>query len=308
MYEQYRKDASQLSESWREFFADYRLEEPDRGEAGINGPTADGPTANAPGVKGRTGAPSAVNSAGPDSIEKAQPGPSIQARQRAPSAPAPAAPLGTDIARPIRGVAARVVENMEASLGVPTATSVRRVPAKLLEVNRSRLNNHLALSSGGKVSFTHLIGFAVVRALMEVPAMRSSFQTDQSGAPEVLYHEHVGLGLAVDVEKSSGQRTLLVPCIKDADTLTFRDFLLVYEDLVRKVRANKVSPDDFTGVTATLTNPGTIGTEHSVPRLMSGQGVIVGVGALGYPAEMHAADPSVLARFGISKVIALTST
>ncbi len=209
---------------------------------------------------------------------------------------------------PIRGVGARVVDNMEASLAVPTATSVRPVPAKLLEVNRTILNNHLARHTGGKVSFTHLIGYAVVQALMDVPAMRSTFDRDAGGVAEVVHHQHVGLGIAVDVEKPDGSRTLLVPCIRNADTLEFRDFLVGYEDLVRKVRSNKVGPDDFSGTTATLTNPGTIGTEHSVPRLMPGQGVIVGVGALGYPAEMHAADPSVLAQLGVSKVITLTST
>src|SRR5213076_1788282 len=101
----------------------------------------------------------------------------------------------------------------------------------------------------------------------------------------------VGLGLAVDVEKADGSRTLLVPCIKDADTLDFSAFHAAYEELIRKVRNNKVGPDDFAGTTMTLTNPGTIGTVQSVPRLMPGQGVIVGVGALEYGAEFQGADP-----------------
>src|SRR5207248_5937918 len=103
-------------------------------------------------------------------------------------------------------------------------------------------------------------------------------------------------------------RTLLVPCIKDADTLDFAGFHAAYEDLIRKVKASKIAPDDFAGVTATLTNPGTIGTVQSVPRLMPGQGVIVGVGAIGYPAEYQAADPRALAEMGVSKVITITST
>jgi 2-oxoglutarate dehydrogenase E1 component len=199
---------------------------------------------------------------------------------------------------------------MEASLGVPTATSVRQVPAKLLEVNRTILNNHLSRTSGGKVSFTHLIGFAVVKALESVPAMNASFvpDADGKGTPGVVRHPHVGLGLAVDVERSDGSRTLLVPCIKAADTLDFRGFLLAYEELIRKVRTNKIGVEDFAGTTVSLTNPGTVGTAMSVPRLMAGQGVIVGVGALDYPVEYQAADRRMLAQVGVSKVITLTST
>ena len=186
---------------------------------------------------------------------------------------------------------------MEASLAVPTATSVRTVPARLLEVNRLILNNQLARTTGAKVSFTHIIGYAVVRALHDVPALNAAFvaDADGTGKPGVIHHKHVGLGLAVDQEKSDGSRTLLVPCIKDADTLDFRSFVLAYEDLIRKIHTNKIAPDDFAGTTVSLTNPGTLGTVQSVPRLMPGQGAIIGVGALGYPAGFEAADPRVLA-------------
>ena len=121
-------------------------------------------------------------------------------------------------------------------------------------------------------------------------------------------HPHVGLGLAVDLEKPDGTRTLMVPCIKEADTLDFRSFVLAYEDLVRKVHSGKATPDDFSGTTVTLTNPGTLGTVQSVPRLMPGQGAIIGVGALGYPAGYEATDPRVVAELGIGKVVTLTST
>ena len=183
------------------------------------------------------------------------------------------------------------------------------MPAKLLEVNRKVINGYLGRTRGGKVSFTHLIGYAVVRAIADaMPVMNSSYAEADDGKPAVVRHEHVGLGLAVDVEKSDGSRTLLVPCIKHADTLDFRAFLAAYEDLIRKVRSNKLSPDDFAGATVTLTNPGTIGTVQSVPRLMPGQGVIVGVGAIDYPAEYQAADPRALADLGVSKVMTITST
>ena len=145
---------------------------------------------------------------------------------------------------------------------------------------------------------------------MAVPAMNAAFvaDADGKGTPGVVRHQHVGLGLAVDVEKAGGSRTLLVPCIAEADTRDFRGFLGAYEELVRKVHTNKIAPDDFAGTTATLTNPGTLGTVQSVPRLMPGQGVIVGVGALGFPAGFEASDPRVLADLGVGKTVTLTST
>ncbi|HEX2043224.1 MAG TPA: multifunctional oxoglutarate decarboxylase/oxoglutarate dehydrogenase thiamine pyrophosphate-binding subunit/dihydrolipoyllysine-residue succinyltransferase subunit, partial [Acidimicrobiales bacterium] len=218
----------------------------------------------------------------------------------------PAAPADGQV-EPLRGAAARIAANMEASLAVPTATSTRVVPARLLEVNRKVLNGYLGRTGGGKVSVTHLVGYAVVRATEAVPAMRRTFTRDGEAAG-IVRHPHVGLGLAVDVEKPDGSRTLLVPCIRDADRLDFKTFHAAYEELIRKVRTGKVTADDFAGVTMTLTNPGTLGTVHSVPRLMPGQSVIVGVGALEYPAEFQGADPRVMRQLGISKVITLTST
>ena len=209
----------------------------------------------------------------------------------------------------IRGVGARIVANMEASLAVPTATSFRDIPAKLLEVNRKIINGYLGRKLGGKVSFTHLIGYAVVRAIADtVGAMNSTFTTDADGRPRVVRPEHVGLGIAVDLPQPDGARALMVPCIHDADTLDFRTFVDRYEQQVAKVRENRVTADDLRGVTVTITNPGTIGTRQSVPRLMTGQGTIVGVGALAFPTEYEAADPSMLADLGVSKLVTITST
>ena len=221
-----------------------------------------------------------------------------------------ALPRATEPAVPLRGAAARIVTNMKASLGVPTATSVRTVSARLLEINRSALNEALARSSGAKVSFTHFIAFAVVKGLGAVPSLNSSFveAVDERGTPGVIHHAHVGLGLAVDVLRPDGTRNLLVPVIRDADTMDFRAFLLAYEDLVRKVHHAAFGADDFVGSTVSLTNPGTLGTVQSVPRLMSGQGAIIGVGALGWPAGFEAADPRALAELGVGKVLTLTST
>jgi 2-oxoglutarate dehydrogenase E1 component len=213
-------------------------------------------------------------------------------------------------ATPLRGAAARIVSNMNASLAVPTATSVRTVPARLLEINRTAINESLSRSSGAKVSFTHLIAFAILKGLREVPALNSTFvdAVDAKGTPGVRHHEHVGLGLAVDVEKRDGSRNLLVPVIKDADTMDFRAFLLAYEDLVRKVHGGAFGADDLAGATVSITNPGTLGTVQSVPRLMPGQGAIFGVGALNWPAGFEVADQRALAELGVGKVLTLTST
>ncbi len=198
---------------------------------------------------------------------------------------------------------------MEASLTVPTATSFREVPAKLLEINRRVLNNHLARIHGGKVSFTHLIGYAIVRAIADsVPALNNVYTTDDAGKPRLIRNEHINFGLAVDQQKADGSRSLIVPVIKQADTLSFSGFVDAYEDLIRRARDNKLTVDDLTGATVSLTNVGTIGTVQSVPRLMPGQGAIIGVGRIGYPTEFQAADPKLLAQLGVSKIIAITST
>ncbi len=223
--------------------------------------------------------------------------------------PAPASPADEAPGDQIRGVGARIVTNMEASLNVPTATSFREVPAKLLEINRKVINGYLTRKQGGKVSFTHIIGYAIVRAIAEeIPAMNNSFVHGPDGEPRLVRNEHIGLGIAVDVEKSDGSRTLMVPCIRDADTLDFAGFHATYEGLIAKVRANKLSPDDFVGTTVSLTNPGTIGTRQSVPRLMPGQGLIVGAGSIAFPTEYQAADPAKLAELGVSKVMTISST
>jgi 2-oxoglutarate dehydrogenase E1 component len=281
MYEQYRADPASVSPSWQDFFADYKTNGAAPAPSEAPTPTAEKPAAAAEKPKA-----------------EAKPTPT-EAKVEAPAEPAGV---------PIKGAAARIVTNMEASLAVPTATSFREIPAKLLEVNRRVMNGYLGRTQGGKISFTHLIGYAVVRAIAdEVPAMNASY-VEADGKPRLVRHEHLGLGLAVDVDKGDGTRSLLVPCIRDADTLDFRGFWQAYEEIIKKVRNNKLTPDDFAGTTVSLTNPGTIGTERSVPRLMPGQGLIVGVGRLDYPASYEAADPRVLADLGLSKVITVSST
>ncbi|HEY9410501.1 MAG TPA: multifunctional oxoglutarate decarboxylase/oxoglutarate dehydrogenase thiamine pyrophosphate-binding subunit/dihydrolipoyllysine-residue succinyltransferase subunit, partial [Jiangellaceae bacterium] len=255
----------------------------------------------------------------PAASAPAAPAPAAPAPAKAPTVPAqpaakpakPAAPASSATEAelvPLRGASARTVTNMESSLEVPTATSVRAVAAKLLVDNRIVINNHLARSRGGKVSFTHIIGFALVKALSRMPEMNYAYGTNDAGKPVLVKPDHVNLGLAIDMKKPDGTRQLLVPSIKKAETFDFAQFWAAYEDVVRRTRDNKLAVEDFAGTTITLTNPGTIGTVHSVPRLMKGQGTIIGVGAMEYPAEYQGAAPETLARLGVSKTMTLTST
>jgi 2-oxoglutarate decarboxylase len=298
LYQKYLQDPESVDRAWWNFFADYNPDHgPGRSQSATNGATA---TAPAPQAK-------AAPPATPAAPTPAAPAP---AAKPAPAAEKPkqttAVPEGAEEVR-LRGAAARTAANMEASLHVPTATSVRAIPAKLLIDNRIVINNHLSRGRGGKVSFTHLIGYAVVKALEAMPEMNFSY-AEVDGKPVLVKPEHVGLGLAIDVQKSDGTRQLLVPSIKAAEAMDFRKFWMAYEEIVRKARSGKLGVEDFSGTTISLTNPGTIGTVHSVPRLMPGQGTIIGVGAMEYPAEYQGASPETLSRLAVSKVMTLTST
>ncbi|MFZ9795862.1 MAG: 2-oxo acid dehydrogenase subunit E2, partial [Ilumatobacteraceae bacterium] len=292
MYERFRDNPAAVSEQWREFFSDYK-------PAGSPPPTAGVAKSNGKATAGSRGKTD-------DTLPLRRPA-AITPTQGAVSAPAvlnpPSAP------EPIRGVGAAIATNMERSLSVPTATSVRQIPAKLLEVNRRVINGYRSRTGQSKVSFTHVIGFAVVRALVDaVPNMKNVYVADADGKPQLQRHTNVNLGLAVDVDKGNGQRTLVVPVLKGADTLDFMGFLVAYDEIIRKVRNNKLTIEDFQGANVSLTNPGTIGTNQSVPRLMVGQGVIVGVGSIDYPAEFQGSDERALNQLGVSKVVTITST
>jgi len=207
----------------------------------------------------------------------------------------------------LRGMAKALASNMDASLSVPTATSVRSVPAKLLIDNRIVVNSHLKRTRGGKVSFTQIIGYAIVQALKEFPS-QNVFYDEVDGKPAAVTPTGINLGLAIDIPKPDGTRALLVPNIKRAQRLNFAEFVSAYDALVVKARENKLSADDFAGTTISLTNPGGIGTVHSVPRLTKGQGSIIGVGALEFPAHFKGMSEEQLAEQGVGKIITLTST
>ena len=289
------------------------------GGAAAPGPASGSGTNGGPsGQPPRDGGPGGVATAPAGPPAQASPARSAQCRASPGAAPAragggpgvrhvaPARPPQPQESR-LRGAAARTAVNMAASLTVPTATSVRAIPAKLLIDNRIVINNHLNRGRGGKVSFTHLIGYAVVKALAAVPEMNDSY-AEPGGKPVLVEPEHVNLGLAIDVTGKDGSRQLLVPSIKATEAMDFSQFWTAYEDVVRKARTGKLTVEDFAGTTISLTNPGTIGTVHSVPRLMAGQGCIVGVGAMEYPAAYQGASEETMARLAISKTVTLTST
>ncbi len=313
MYERYQSDPSSVDKSWWEFFADYK------GTPSLNNSVKSGtppipksqlakPVPPAPVAKSEVITPEVIKPV----IEK-----NVTPVKTSTTTIKPADPVvkpiptlatpGAATVEPLRGVAARVVQSMEGSLSVPTATSVRVVPAKLMIDNRTVINNHLKRGRGGKVSFTHLIGYAMVKAIRSMPEMNTFF-TDLDGKPAIGHPEHINLGIAIDLAKADGSRQLLVPSIKGCEGLDFAQFWSAYEDIVRKARAGSLTVEDFAGTTISLTNPGTIGTVHSVPRLVQGQGLILGVGSLDYPAEFHGANEQALADLAISKVVTITST
>src|SRR5581483_4778592 len=218
------------------------------------------------------------------------------------TAPKPAA----GEAKPLRGPAAMLAQAMNESRSVPTATSFRTLPVDVLDAKRRALNGALK-ERGLKVSFTHLVAWAIVKAAQEWPVMGRSY-AEEDGKPVVVEAGSVNLGIAVDVERKDGSRSLMVPCIKAADAVDFQGFHSYYEDLITKTRENKLTADDFQGTTITLTNPGGLGTVASVPRLMSGQGTIVATGSIAYPVEWAHAPADKIKALGISKVMTMTST
>jgi 2-oxoglutarate dehydrogenase E1 component len=215
--------------------------------------------------------------------------------------PAPAA----GEAKPLRGPSAMLAQAMNESRSMPTATSFRTLAVDTLDAKRRALNGVLK-ERGMKVSFTHLIAWAIVRAADDWRVMGRSY-LEEDGKPQVVEPGSINLGIAVDVERKGG-RSLMVPCIKASDALDFPQFHSYYEDLITKTRENKLTADDFQGTNITLTNPGGLGTVASVPRLLTGQGTIVATGSIAYPAEWAHAPAEKIKALGISKVMTMTST
>ncbi|WP_044573109.1 multifunctional oxoglutarate decarboxylase/oxoglutarate dehydrogenase thiamine pyrophosphate-binding subunit/dihydrolipoyllysine-residue succinyltransferase subunit [Saccharopolyspora spinosa] len=307
MYEQFLHDPTSVDSAWHEFFADYKP-----GQAATENTAAASAAAAAPTTTATATRPSATNGQAPPATATTAPPASKPAPKPSPQQAAKAAPVkepqaGGDV-KTLRGAAAAIAKNMDQSLTVPTATSVRAVPAKLLFDNRIVINNHLKRNKGGKVSFTHLIGYALIRAVRDFPNMNRHYGEDAKGKPAAVTPEHINLGLAIDMPAKDGSRNLVVASIKGCEDMTFHQFWQAYEDIIRKARSNALTADDFAGTTVSLTNPGPSGTNHSVPRLTKGQSAIIGVGAMDYPAEFQGASEKTLVDMGISKIVTLTST
>src|SRR5215203_4834252 len=209
-------------------------------------------------------------------------------------------------AKQLRGAAAMLANAMDESRAVPTATSFRTIAVDTLDAKRKAINSVLK-DRGLKVSFTHLVAWAIVEATKQFPVMVRVF-AEEDGKPFAIEGSPVNLGIAVDVEKKDGSHTLMVPAIKGADELDFTGFHSRYEELIARTRENKLSADDFQGTNISLTNPGGIGTMASVPRLLSGQSAIIATGSIAYPPEWKHASPERLKQLGVSKVMTLTST
>ncbi|AKN72092.1 alpha-ketoglutarate decarboxylase [Streptomyces sp. PBH53] len=335
IYQQYLQDPNSVDRAWWDFFADYKpgapatpapagtaatgaaettttAQKPAAAPAPQAAPAAPKPAAApAPAPAAEAPAPAPAKPAQPAQAPaqpKAKPGAGTGTTGAAAAAGSSAkeAPEGPELIT-LRGPSAAVAKNMDASLEMPTATSVRAVPVKLLFDNRIVINNHLKRARGGKISFTHIIGYAMVQAIKAMPSMNWSYGV-KDGKPTLIKPAHVNLGLAIDLVKPNGDRQLVVAAIKKAETLNFFEFWQAYEDIVRRARDGKLTMDDFTGVTVSLTNPGGLGTVHSVPRLMPGQSVIMGVGSMDYPAEFQGTSQDTLNKLGVSKVMTLTST
>jgi 2-oxoglutarate dehydrogenase E1 component len=340
LYQRFLADPDSVDPAWHDFFADYRPTAesappattgpaaapvgagPDGQGTGAApaaagaAPTATRPPASAETPDGATAgraAATTAKTAQPDAAAAGKPATTAQRTgQPAAAKPADKAPTQTGAATepvrtPLRGAAARIVANMDQSLSVPTATSVRAVPAKLLSDNRIVINNHLARGRGGKVSFTHLIGYALIKALAAHPELNNSFAA-VDGKPTLVTPPRVNLGIAIDLARPDGARSLVVPSIKGCEGMDFRQYWQTYEDVVRRARRNELTIEDYAGTTISLTNPGGIGTVHSIPRLMAGQGAIIAVGAIEYPAPYQGMSDETLAELAVSKIITLTST
>ncbi len=279
LLERYKADPKTVDESWQTYFSELLA----GGAPSTNGPAAQAETRPVGSVS---------------SPEKNQTGNKKPVTVILPADTEP---------KPITGVGKKIVENMEQSLTVPTATSFRNIPVKVLVENRRIINENLAMSGRGKVSFTHIIAWAIVQAVKAYPHLNFGYGV-VNGAPSRLEHENVNLGIAIDIEKKDGSRNLLVPNIKAANKMNFTEFFAAYNETVKKARNGKLEIADFQATTISLTNPGTIGTVASNPRLMAGQSAIIATGAIEYPAEYQAMTAAALSQIGISRIVTVTST
>lgn len=302
MFQQYKQDPNSVDAEWRDLF-----EKKGTPPTVTNTPAPKGSSKTATSVTSSTSAPTQdgrqtqVDRAAAEAAPK---------RTKKPTA-SPLDKLDSVKVTPgeeqLKGAFRAIAKNMNESLEVPTATTVRDMPVKLMFENRTLINEHLKRTRGGKVSFTHILGYAIIQSTKLHPDMNKNYKEDGKKSFAV-QPEHINLGLAIDLPQKDGSRSLVVAAIKECENKSFAEFVESYEDIVRRARDGKLTMDDFSGVTIQLTNPGGIGTRHSIPRLTKGQGTIVGVGAMDYPAEFAGASEDRLAELGVGKLVTLTST
>ncbi|QYH19921.1 multifunctional oxoglutarate decarboxylase/oxoglutarate dehydrogenase thiamine pyrophosphate-binding subunit/dihydrolipoyllysine-residue succinyltransferase subunit [Corynebacterium aquatimens] len=313
MFQQFQEDPNSVDQEWRELFEKKGAPTTAKGTANVS-PSQDGASTakTEPKVARTTAAPSQ------DGRETKVDEAASAAAAKKTSKPVTPKPKQSPLDRiesvevtpgetQLKGAFKAIAKNMNESLEVPTATTVRDMPVKLMFENRALINDHLKRTRGGKISFTHIIGYAIVQATKLHPDMNKSYREEEKKSFAV-QPEHINLGLAIDLPQKDGSRSLVVAAIKECETLDFAGFVKAYEDIVDRARIGKLTMDDFSGVTIQLTNPGGIGTRHSIPRLTKGQGTIVGVGAMDYPAEFAGASEDRLAELGVGKLVTLTST
>ncbi|MDZ7691222.1 MAG: multifunctional oxoglutarate decarboxylase/oxoglutarate dehydrogenase thiamine pyrophosphate-binding subunit/dihydrolipoyllysine-residue succinyltransferase subunit [Balneolaceae bacterium] len=295
LYNQYKEDPSSVPNHWKQYFDEV---EEDVSEEEVKEKTQI-PTNGEPAVEKKSAQET-------QKAKKKSPAAKPQKKKKDEAEVDADIPKGASLEK-IKGISAKITENMDESLEIPTATSVRTLPMKMLIEDRSIINRHLLQRGDPKSSFTHYIAWAIVRALEEFPNMNSSFLRKKDGAYKVK-QDQVNLGLAIDVQNKDGSRNLLVPNIKGVDKMNFKEFLYAYKELIDKARNGNLEIADFQNTTITLTNPGMIGTVQSVPRLMKNQGTIIATGAIQYPAEYQSMSQEVLNQLGISKTMTVTST
>ena len=276
LFDDWKADPAKVAESWQKIFER-------AGDGGSSPSKGSGAAAGGSGSKSGSGSSSASAKAAEDFDASADPE-----------------------LEPLIGISGRIATNMEASLALPVATSVRVMSAKIMAENRGVINEHMLVRAFGKASYTHIVGVALARALGENLRVQSSY-VEGGGKRYRRVPTHVNLGLAIDVPGPKG-RMLVVPNIKKAETLDFAGFYRAYQDIVDRGREGKLTSADFANTTCTLTNPGGFGTVMSVPRLMPGQGIIIATGSIGVPPELGGMSKLALAENAIGPVMTMTST
>ncbi|MGV0325501.1 multifunctional oxoglutarate decarboxylase/oxoglutarate dehydrogenase thiamine pyrophosphate-binding subunit/dihydrolipoyllysine-residue succinyltransferase subunit [Corynebacterium confusum] len=314
-FQQYSQDPSSVDKEWREFFEANGApkKSADAGKSGSPKPQKNKPAKAAKESEGTT-AKTKQNvretevSKDVKNAQKQSAKANTPAKEKAPTSPLDRIGATPEPGqKPLKGTFKAIAKNMDESLEIPTATTVRDMPVKLMWENRSMINDHLKRTRGGKISFTHIIGYALVKATQIHPAMNVRYEVSD-GKPTVVQPEHINLGLAIDLPQKDGSRALVVAAIKECENKGFAEFVDAYEDIVTRSRNGRLTMDDFSGVTINLTNPGGIGTRHSIARLTKGSGSIIGVGSMDYPAEFAGASADRLADLGVGRLVTLTST